>query len=154
MAGSLGYWQPFRYRGYVYDEETGLYYLRSRYYSTTISRFINEDDRLVISFKGSNLYIYTNNNPIAHRDESGHDAVSIDMIYMNSIETGPIGWLLAACTIALIVISQDIFSQDKLPSASSYKAMSMPDNSDDMTGITAIIGGKAVRIMEGIIGGS
>ena len=132
MAGSLGYWQPFRYRGYVYDEETGLYYLRSRYYSTTISRFINEDDRLVISFKGSNLYIYTNNNPIAHRDESGHDAVSIDMIYMNSIETGPIGWLLAACTIALIVISQDIFSQDKLPSASSYKAMSMPDNSDDI----------------------
>ena len=33
MAGTLlGAIQPFRYRGYVYDEETGLYYLRSRYY--------------------------------------------------------------------------------------------------------------------------
>lgn len=33
MAGTLGTVQPFRYRGYVYDEETGLYYLRSRYYN-------------------------------------------------------------------------------------------------------------------------
>ena len=32
MAGTLGVLQPFRYRGYVYDDETGLYYLRSRYY--------------------------------------------------------------------------------------------------------------------------
>ena len=34
---------PFRYRGYVYDEETGLYYLRGRYYDSRLSRFINED---------------------------------------------------------------------------------------------------------------
>ena len=34
---------PFRYRGYVFDEETGLYYLRSRYYSPNCGRFINVD---------------------------------------------------------------------------------------------------------------
>ena len=32
-ADTLGTLNPFRYRGYVYDEETGLYYLRSRYYN-------------------------------------------------------------------------------------------------------------------------
>ena len=43
MASSLGAFNPFRYRGYVYDQETGLYYLRSRYYFAEIQRFISED---------------------------------------------------------------------------------------------------------------
>ena len=32
---------PFRYRGYVYDSETGLYYLKSRYYDPVTGRFLN-----------------------------------------------------------------------------------------------------------------
>ena len=40
MAETLGTLNPFRYRGYVFDEETGLYYLRSRYYHASISRFL------------------------------------------------------------------------------------------------------------------
>ena len=43
LANTLGKINPFRYRGYVYDEETGLYYLRSRYYHPTWDRFINAD---------------------------------------------------------------------------------------------------------------
>ena len=43
MASSLGKLNPLRYRGYCYDEETGLYYLQSRYYSPDIGRFINAD---------------------------------------------------------------------------------------------------------------
>ena len=46
MASTLGKANPFRYRGYVYDEETGLYYLRSRYYDPEWGRFINADDEL------------------------------------------------------------------------------------------------------------
>ena len=34
---------PFRYRGYMYDEESGFYYLRSRYYDPYIGRFLNAD---------------------------------------------------------------------------------------------------------------
>ena len=34
---------PFRYRSYVYDEETDLYYLQSRYYDPFIGRFLNAD---------------------------------------------------------------------------------------------------------------
>ena len=43
MASTLGTLNPFRYRGYVYDEETGLYYLRSRYYNPERARFLNTD---------------------------------------------------------------------------------------------------------------
>ena len=35
---------PFRYRGYYYDRETGFYYLQSRYYDPATGRFINADD--------------------------------------------------------------------------------------------------------------
>ena len=35
---------PFRYRGYYYDNETGLYYLQSRYYDPNVGRFINADE--------------------------------------------------------------------------------------------------------------
>ena len=46
MADTLGKRNPFRYRGYVYDEESGLYYLRSRYYDPEWGRFINADVNL------------------------------------------------------------------------------------------------------------
>ena len=36
LADTLGKRNPFRYRGYVFDEETGLYYLRSRYYNPAV----------------------------------------------------------------------------------------------------------------------
>ena len=41
LANTLGTLNPLRYRSYVYDQETGLYYLQSRYYNPTIGRFIN-----------------------------------------------------------------------------------------------------------------
>ena len=72
LAETLGKVQPFRYRGYVYDEETELYYLRSRYYAALRSRMLNHDSRL---FKNEtfefNGYVYCMNNPIAYHDPSG-----------------------------------------------------------------------------------
>ena len=41
MATTLGKHNPLRYRGYVYDQETQLYYLQSRYYNPEIGRFLN-----------------------------------------------------------------------------------------------------------------
>lgn len=51
MADTLGTVNPFRYRGCVYDEETGLYYLRSRYCNPAWKRFVNADE--FIGFLGS-----------------------------------------------------------------------------------------------------
>lgn len=43
MALTLGAYNPLRYRGYVYDTETGFYYLQSRYYDPELGRFLNAD---------------------------------------------------------------------------------------------------------------
>ena len=70
---------PFRYRGYVYDEETELYYLRSRYYDFEKNRFISRDS--LIGQPGEtfkhNGYCYARNNLIAIADSNGHDSVHI-----------------------------------------------------------------------------
>ena len=66
LAETLGKVQPFRYRGYVFDEETGLYYLRSRYYGSEWCRFINSDSILTL-----NLFCYCNNQPINNADSNG-----------------------------------------------------------------------------------
>jgi RHS repeat-associated protein len=66
LASSLGKENPFRYRGYVYDEETGLYYLRNRYYNPDWGRFINAD-----SVIGWNMFAYCVNNPVNMSDPTG-----------------------------------------------------------------------------------
>lgn len=74
MAGTLGKLNPFRYRGYVYDTETGLYYLGSRYYNPETGRFINADNSISNSFEsvhGYNLFAYCVNNPVNMNDSSG-----------------------------------------------------------------------------------
>lgn len=66
---------PFRYRGYYYDEETGLYFLKSRYYDPQIGRFINIDSLDYAdpeTINGLNLYAYCNNNPVMYVDPTGH----------------------------------------------------------------------------------
>ena len=65
---------PFRYRGYVYDEETGLYYLQSRYYDPELGRFLNADAIAgEIGTLGShNVFAYCMNNPVNQVDPSGH----------------------------------------------------------------------------------
>jgi RHS repeat-associated protein len=65
---------PIRYRGYYYDNETGFYYLQSRYYDPVISRFINADSygSTGQGFIGTNMFAYCNNNPVNLTDPSGH----------------------------------------------------------------------------------
>lgn len=46
MSGTLAELNPLRYRGYVYDQETGFYYLQSRYYDPVVGRFISADNQL------------------------------------------------------------------------------------------------------------
>ena len=79
-SANIGTINPFRYRGYYYDTETGLYYLQSRYYDPETGRFINADDLAYLgadqSLSGYNLYVYcatyayNTNNPPACRAPS------------------------------------------------------------------------------------
>ena len=67
---------PYRYRGYYYDAESGLYYLNARYYDPEARRFVNADDvsLLAVSATGltdKNLFAYCDNNPVMREDKGG-----------------------------------------------------------------------------------
>jgi len=75
QAGTVGALNPFRYRGYYYDSETGLFYVGSRYYDPTTGRFINTDDQVSTGndLTATNLFAYCGNNPVNRFDPSGND---------------------------------------------------------------------------------
>ena len=73
-------YNPYLYRGYRYDAETGLYYLNSRYYDPETGRFINADSILDLNHgnRGTNLFTYAVNNPQSYKDKAGTDAILIN----------------------------------------------------------------------------
>lgn len=114
MATSLGTVNPFRYRGYVYDEETGLYYLRSRYYNPIWKRFINADAILEKGtvLLGANAFAYCYNSPVRSVDSSGLEAIALTAPYTMTGSTaiahlvdkvlsvsGPIGYVALLCSL-------------------------------------------------------
>ncbi len=114
LASTLGTLNPFRYRGYVYDEETGLYNLQSRVYSPDLSRFINADG--IIGATGvllsHNGYSYCSNNPARRKDIGGafffdiiFDVASlvVSVIDVATNPTDPMAWVgLAGDVVDLI----------------------------------------------------
>ena len=89
-ANEIGRINPFRYRGYYYDEDTKLYYLINRYYDPEVGRFINADDIKYLdpeTLGGINLFAYCNNNPVMYVDPMGTS------------------WLLAFAIVALFLFT-------------------------------------------------
>ena len=98
LATTLGERNPFRYRGYIYDEETGLYYLRSRYYSAGTCRFILPD----VICKG-NLYTYCYGKPLEHVDSSGYMPVKFLNVFSGAYNLGMID--ASSASSAVIVLN-------------------------------------------------
>ena len=73
-VGGIGERNPIRYRSYYYDNDTGLYYLKTRYYDAEVGRFITIDDISYLApetINGLNLYAYCGNNPVMFTDPNG-----------------------------------------------------------------------------------
>ena len=74
---------PFKYRGYIYDEDLKLYYLKSRFYDSVSRSFISRDHYSyldITSPTGINLYCYCGYNPIMYTDENGNSALVVSLI--------------------------------------------------------------------------
>ena len=97
-GSTVGNDNPFRYRGYYFDSETGYYYLNSRYYSPEFGRFINADN--IVDNRGlntQNLFAYCGNNPVNCNDISGNiPAWAI---------TGLVGGFIGAVTGAISAVT-------------------------------------------------
>ena len=76
LASTIGQSNPYRYRGYWFDQETGLYYVSSRYYDPETGRWINADDTDCLGAEGEiisyNLFGYCLNNPVNRIDVNGN----------------------------------------------------------------------------------
>ena len=98
---TIAYANPFRYRGYYLDSETGWYFLNARYYSPEWRRFISPDDTAFLDSEtpnGLNLYCYCNNDPVNYADPSGHEPLS-------NIGKWIIGGLAFAGAVALTALT-------------------------------------------------
>ena len=93
---------PFRYRGYYYDSDIGLYYLNSRYYDANTGRFINADGYISTGqgILGYNMYAYCGNNPVNYVDYSGTSPLGIVMLFVLGLGTVI---LLTSCGVKDIV---------------------------------------------------
>ena len=80
-------YNPFRYRGYYYDTDTGLYYLQSRYYNPATGRFINADGYVNANgdLIGFNMYAYCSNNPIMCVDPTGKSWLDVITFFSDGL---------------------------------------------------------------------
>ena len=109
MSGTLAELNPLRYRGYVYDQETGFYYLNSRYYDPAVGRFINADNQLTMNnLSGVNLFAYCGNDPANRNDPTGeawyHWALGAAVVAATAVATVvTCGGFAAAATAVCLV---------------------------------------------------
>ena len=84
VSGTAASYNPFRYRGYYYDRDIGLYCLGTRWYSTQFRRFLSPDDVSYLGANGDlnsyNLYAYCSNNPVMYVDPTGHSIVLFTIV--------------------------------------------------------------------------
>ena len=141
-TGSMADKVNFRYRGYYYDDETGFYYLQSRYYDPSICRFISADNLGLVSTLAQmpgqlNLYAYCNNNPIMYADPIGE--FPLLAIILGGLATIGLGLTIGGVASSNSAITAVGLTMVAIPSL--------------IAGIMAIVAGIGGATLTGIVGG-
>ena len=127
---------PFRYRGYYYDVESGFYYLNSRYYDPQTGRFINAEPNVDYGkfdegagLNGYNVFAYCANNPVMFKDDSGEFVISIS-IGIGSLLTWATYGIATAVGVGTGVVIGNAISNEISKSQSIDIAQSKPTTSN------------------------
>ena len=138
LANTLGAKNPFRYRGYVYDTETRLYYLESRYYDPETGRFISADVYLSTNqgVLGNNAFLYCGNNPANCKDEEGE--------FWNLIAGTVIGAIIGGVTQVVGNVIEGKDWNDGLGMALASGAASGLLASTGLGAVAQVVGGAAI----------
>jgi RHS repeat-associated protein len=130
--GNIGKLNSLRFRSYYYDDETGLYYLQSRYYNPEWGRFINAD-RIIdtgLGLSGTNMFTYCVNNPIMYFDPSGY--ITADWRGLREVD----GQYLYG-DLAYYIIAAGSYAYSKMPKA--YKiSVNGKSSYGNVSGSTAV----------------
>ena len=147
MAATLGTLNPLTYRGYVYDHETGLYYLQSRYYNPAIRQFISADTTAVLtanlmSISNKNLFAYCDNNPVVRIDTEG--------CFWHFVVGAVVGAVVGVVTTAVEAVKDD--GWDAFTSGKTWAKMGVSAVCGAVNGTVAASG--AHLIVGGLTGGA
>ena len=158
---------PLRYRGYYYDNETGYYYLQSRYYDPGICRFINADIYNIPKTQknvkiGINLFDYCYNNPINTSDITGKGPVqSILGVIGDVISTviSIVDYIANSCNVSIKTLENkaETFTKAKKQTAAMKEVVEQSNNLSKKLGkIGSIVSGFAlvVGVIEAIRSGA
>ncbi len=115
LADTLGKRNPFRYRGYVFDEETGLCYLRNRYYNPITSRLISPDVYADASESSMffGIYCYCLNKPVKLYDSDGCWPFFADLckaVAVTALIVAGAALVVAATPVAAVVAGASVVS--------------------------------------------
>ncbi len=140
-ATNAASWNSLRYRGYVYDKETGLYYVSSRYYDPEVGRWINADcsEMLLEDYEAMfqyNLFTYCWNNPVNTYDPDGYWALALaGGGYLATAGTfgisniwNPVGWFVlgTAVVTTAVVVGIEIYDSVKTSSGNNPDPYARP----------------------------
>ena len=121
-------YNPFRYRGYYYDTETGFYYLNSRYYDPSVGRFLNADGQLNGTILGYNLFAYCESNPIMWYDPYGYAVNSLfsdERLFSSSFSSSLLGG--GGSMFSSSYIYNDIYHTEINPTYDAWSRMQAYD---------------------------
>ena len=143
-SGRLAEINPLRYRGYYYDNETGFYYLQSRYYDPANRRFINADSLASTGqgILGSNMFAYVNNDPVNCIDPWGR---MVELVVAEKSDSIPVGFATKLTAKVELVVKIPVFDDVTvvIGKSTAIESISFVAGLPDMQ-----IGGTAISVTE------